>query len=109
MIPLSLYLSHLVVAERMPRLIWEAMGGNAFGPRESDTMITEKLTAMQRGGMAAQREMMLAGMQSGMAAMRGQPAEAARVLMAAPARVTKAALQPAARTVSANLKRLKKR
>jgi hypothetical protein len=109
MIPLGLFLSPFVVAQRMPRLWWEALGGNAFGPRESTMMLSEKLEAAQFGVVAAQREAVRASLESGVAAMRGQPVEAMRILGHAPSRITKAALNPAAKRVSANLKRLKKR
>ncbi len=109
MIPFGLFMSPFVVAQRMPHLMWEAVGGNPFGQRESTVMLSEKLEAVQSGMVAAQREAVLATMETGLAMLRGQPAEAARLMLGSASRVTQAALQPAARKVSANLKRLRKK
>jgi hypothetical protein len=106
MIPSSLFLAPFVVAQRMPHLIWEAMGGNPFGQRESTVMVSEKLVALQRGAFAAQRMIVAAAFESASAAMQGRPAEAAGLMLAAPAKATQAALQPAARRVGANARRL---
>ncbi len=106
MIPMNLFLAPFVVAQRMPRLWWESFGGNPFGPRESHVMVSEKLRAAQSGALAAQREAVRAGFESVSAAMRGRPVEAARLMLAAPARVTEAALAPAARQVGRNARRL---
>jgi hypothetical protein len=108
MIPFNLLLSPLVVAQRMPALWWEAMGGNPFGPRESSRMVSEKLDAAQLGTAAAQRAMIQTSIDATHAAMTGRPVEAIRLMMTAPGRVTEAALKPAANRVGANVRRLAK-
>jgi hypothetical protein len=106
MIPFALFLAPVVIAQRLPRLWWEAFGGNPFGPRETDVMLSEKMDAIQKGAAAAQRQFVLMGLESGAAMLRGQPVDAARIAMGLSGRVIEAALQPAARKVSANMKRL---
>jgi hypothetical protein len=108
MIPFHLYLSPLVVAERLPLLWWEAMGGNSLGPRESHRMVSEKLEATQHGMIAAHQEWASSGLRGALALMRGNPLEAAHILGGASSRIASAALSPAARKVKANVKRLSK-
>ena len=104
----SLFLAPLVIADRMPRLWWEAMGGNPFGEKESVAIVTEKLTALQKGTLAANSAALSSAFALGNAMMRGNLASALSIAASAPARVTEAALMPAARRVSANVKRLRK-
>jgi hypothetical protein len=106
MIPFSLFLAPGVIAQRLPRLWWEAIGGNPFGPRETDVMVSEKMDATQKGAIAAQRAMMSSAMDSTLAALRGNPMEAALIMLLAPSRITEAALQPAAVSVRKNMRRL---
>jgi hypothetical protein len=108
MVLFQMLLAPLVVAERLPLLWWEAMGGNARGPRESHRMVNEKIEAAQHGMVAAQQEWLTSGMQSALALMQGNPVHAAHILNGASSRIASAALQPAARKVKANVKRLSK-
>jgi hypothetical protein len=106
MIPIDLYLAPFVVAQRTPRLWWESLGGNPLGPRESTVMVSEKIEAMQRGVFAAQREAVHISLEVGLALALGRPVPATQTMINAPQRIAKAALQPAARRVGANIKRL---
>lgn len=104
----SLFLAPLVIARRLPRLWWEAMGGNPFGPRESVTMVSEKLAAMTEGALAAQRIAVTGAMEAGMDAMRGDVMGAAERMRIAQQRSLVAAMRPAARRVKGNLARLRR-
>ncbi len=101
----DLFLSPLVVAQRLP-LLWLEAAGLSQGRPESGRMVTEKVAAIAEGMAAAQIEMHSIWWQSVLAMSRG-----ARPLgpFAATARVTQAALTPAARRVRSNVRRLKKR
>lgn len=97
-------LAPAVIASRMPLLWLEMMGQQGPGRRESERMVTEKLTAFQLGMFAAQAEMLRAGFAMGTAVMAGaSPAGAA--LRGARA-VQAAAEQPMEEAMRANLKRL---
>lgn len=104
--PPELYYAPLVVAQRLPLLWLEAMGLSRTGERESQRMVTEKMAAVFEGGVAAQVELQRLWWQSSMAMMRGM---APTGPVAATRRVANAALQPAARRVKSNVKRLAKR
>jgi hypothetical protein len=104
--PFEFAFAPFVIAQRLPLLWWEAMGGNSKGPRESRIMVTEKVEAAQRGLFAAQREAMTLGFEMQLAALRGDPVRAARIMADGQRRIAEAALRPAARRVGANTKRL---
>jgi hypothetical protein len=93
-----------VVAARLPRLWWEAMGGNPFGPRESERMVTEKLMAFHEGWFGMQVEALKAAVTIGGAVSRLEPVLAAS--MQAAHQIVSAGLDPSARRVRRNARRL---
>jgi hypothetical protein len=104
--PIDLYLAPLVVAQRLPLLWLESVGLSASGKRESERMVAEKMAATVEGVIAAHIEMQRIFWQSGVAMMRGaQPAGP----LTAGMRLTQAALEPAARRVRGNAKRLSRK
>jgi hypothetical protein len=107
--PFQLAFAPFVIAQRLPLLWWEAMGGNPRGKRESRVMVQEKLEAAQRGLFAAQREAVTVSFEAQLAAIRGDLPRAARIMAQGQSRIAKAALRPAAKRVGSNAKRLAKR
>jgi hypothetical protein len=103
----NLFLAPFVVAARLPKLALEATDGNATNP-EADRMVQEKVAAGVAGFFAAQRSWINSGHDVARASFRGDFAGAGIALIRAAPRAVEAALFPAARTVSANLKRLGK-
>jgi hypothetical protein len=101
----DLFLSPLVVAQRLP-LLWLEAAGLSQGRPESKRMVAEKVAAITEGMAAAQVEMHSLWWQSVLALSRGLRPPGP---LTATARVTNAALGPAAKRVRSNVRRLKKR
>lgn len=101
----DLLMAPLVVAQRAP-LLWLEMLGLGQGSRETERMVEEKFAAVAEGAIAMQVEMQSIWWQSTLAMWQGiRPPS----LMQTGTRLTRAALQPAARRVKSNAKRLASR
>lgn len=87
-----------VVATRLAQMAREGGAPTASGTAEVQRMMSEKLSAVMEGGMAASRVL------SGMAFTR-DPIAAADLMVTA----GEAAMKPAARTLRANARRLSRR
>jgi hypothetical protein len=102
----DLYLAPLVVAQRLPLLWLEAAGLKSSDSGEGQRMVAEKFAAVFEGAVAAQVEMHRIMWQSGVAMMQGARPTGP---FSATARVTRAALEPAARRVRGNARRLSRK
>jgi hypothetical protein len=101
----DLMLAPLVVAQRTP-LLWLEMFGLGGGSRETERMVHEKLAAVAEGSVAVQIEMQRIWWQSSLALWQGVRPP---TMMQSGKRLADAALQPAARRVKSNVKRLSTR
>ncbi len=102
----SLFLAPYVVMQRLPQLWFEALHPNPMVSDESSRAVTEKVTAVSEGMLAAHVEACKTPFMMGLALLNGHsPASAA---LGAPRRIAKAALAPLEREVTANVKRLTK-
>mgnify|MGYP003658010260 CR=1 FL=1 len=99
----SFMLAPAVFAMRWPDLMMSMVEPTPRRQRENERMVSEKVNAVQEGVMAAGQTMMALSAEAMLSWW--SPATAQR-LMQAPALVAEAALMPAARSVSANAKRL---
>jgi hypothetical protein len=100
----DLLLTPLVIAQRLPVLWMEAVGLSPGRP-ESGRMVAEKVAAVSEGLVAANLEMHKLWWQSVLALSQGMRPPGP---ISMTHRVTSAALQPAARRVRSNVRRLRK-
>ena len=100
----SLFLAPLVVAHRLPQLMFEAFHPNPFAREESTLAITEKMAALSEGMMAAQVEAVRAPFLIGLAFLNGRSMTLAA--LGTPHKVARAAVEPMERRVRANARRL---
>lgn len=98
----DLILSPLVVMQRLPLVMLESLQPHS-DKSESKRMLNEKMAAVAEGMFAANLEIHSIWFQSAVILMRGGHLPGPFVTTA---RVTRAALRPAARRVKANAKRL---
>jgi hypothetical protein len=105
---INLLFAPWVVAARMPKLYAEATDSSTRNI-ESGRMVVEKYEATVSGLFAAQRSLMASGHDAMRASLRGDAASAGLAMLRAGPRAAEASLGPAAKTVSANLKRLSRR
>jgi hypothetical protein len=92
-----------VVASRMPILMFEAMNPDPRQRSETTRMVTEKVAAAQEGMMAAQFALVSASINAGVAMLTGRMPDTPRQTAS---KVMAASLQPSARRVKANMRRL---
>lgn len=100
----SFFLAPLVVAHRLPQLMFEAFHPNPFAREESTLAVTEKMAALSEGVIAAQVEAIRAPFLVGLAFLNGHSMTLAA--MKTPQRVARAAVAPMERRVRANAHRL---
>lgn len=100
----SLFLAPLVIAHRLPQLMFEAFHPNPFAREESTLAVTEKVAALTEGMIAAQVEAMRAPFLVGLAFLNGRGA--AMAAFNTPRKVARAAVEPMERRVRANVHRL---
>ncbi|HRJ69552.1 MAG TPA: hypothetical protein PK812_08090, partial [Beijerinckiaceae bacterium] len=70
----SFFLAPLVIAHRLPQLMFEAFHPNPFAREESARAVTEKVAALNEGIVAAQAEAMRAPFLIGLAFLNGHSA-----------------------------------
>ncbi len=100
----QLHLAPVVVAQRMPLLWLELCGFSSSGRRESERMVTEKVEAVSEGIVAANWEILSTFVNVGAAMMTGGSPAAA--VLRGYQRVADAAVEPAAKHVQGNIRRL---
>jgi hypothetical protein len=100
----SFLLSPLVIAHRLPQLMFEAFHPNPFAREESFRAVAEKVEAIGEGLIAAQVEAMNAPFRVGLAFLNGR--SMALAALGAPRQVARAAVEPMERRVRANARRL---
>lgn len=102
----ALFLTPLVIAQRMPQLVFEALHPNPMVKDESRLAVTEKISAFSEGMLAGQMAAMNAPLRMMQAMMSGRSAFSA--LMGAHNAVTKASIAPIEKQLKRNVKRLSK-
>lgn len=103
----SLFLAPYVVMQRLPQLWFEALHPNPMVSDESNRAVTEKVTAISEGILAAHAETLKTPLMMGLAFLSGR--SFASAAFGAPQRIAKAAVAPMEREVTANMKRLTKK
>lgn len=102
----ALFLTPLVIAQRLPQLWFEALHPNPLVKEESRLAVTEKITAFSEGLMAAHAVAVGAQMKMASAMMSGRsPVFAA---LAAPKSIAAASMAPIEKRLKHNMKRLSK-
>ena len=102
----ALFLTPLVIAQRMPQLLFEALHPNPLVKDESRLAVTEKISAFSEGMLAGQMAAMNAPMRMMQAMMTGSTALSA--MMGAHKAVTQASIGPIEKRLRHNVKRLSK-
>ena len=103
----GLWLSPMVMAARMPILMYESLNPDPSRRNETNRMVTEKISAAQEGMLAAQVAFGRAAAENTISMLFGRmPRSSAHDTAEA---MVQAGLAPAARVVRANARRLTKR
>lgn len=100
----SFLLSPLVIAHRLPQLMFEAFHPNPFAREESLRAVSEKFEAAGEGMLAAQIEAMTAPYRIALAFLNGRSATLAA--LDTPHKMARAVVEPIDRRVRANVRRL---
>lgn len=103
----ALFLTPLVIAQRLPQLWFEALHPNPMVNDESRLAVTEKVEAFSESVMAGQAAAMMATFGMAMEMMRGvSPISAA---IGAHNKITQAATRPIEKRLRQNMRRLTRR
>ena len=103
----ALFLTPLVIAQRLPQLWYEALHPNPMVHDESRLAVTEKVEAFSESILAGQIATLNAPMTMALGMMRGQSVFAAA--MGAQKTITQATTRPIEKRLRQNLRRLKRR